>query len=232
MGRKSTGRWRWRILALFLLVFMIGAAWIWWQSQSWRPSRAEYPVQGMLLGEKDGPVTAALLRAAGAGFVYFEASAGSEGRDARFAENLAAIAGSGLPFGAVHLYDPCVPADRQVANFVTIVPRDPEQLPPVISLDKLASTCGDPVIEAGVESELMTFINQVENHTGQPAVLRISQAFEQKYAVAARIERSLWLERDFFEPDYAGRPWTLWTANTYLRAGFGDGPVRWVVVQP
>ncbi len=231
MGRKRAGTWRWRILAAVLLIAMIGAAWGWWQSREWRPARTQFPTQGVLLGAADGPVTPAVLRAAGAGFAYLEASAGAEGRDAIFAENLAALAGSDVPHGAVHAYDPCVPADQQAANFVTIVPRDPAQLPPAIALDTLASSCGDPVIEAGVESELMTFINQVENHTGQPVVLRISASFEERYGIAARIERNLWLESNFREPEYGGRPWTLWTANTYLQAGIGDGPTRWVVVR-
>ena len=47
-----------------------------------------------------------------------------------------------------------------------------------------------------------------------------------------RVERNLWLERDWFQPDYAGRPWTLWTANAALRTAAGPEPVQWVVIQP
>jgi lysozyme len=232
MGRKTSGSWKWRVAGGLLMLAVIAAAWGWWHLQGWRPDRAQYPVQGVLLGEVDGPITAAMLQGAGAGFAYLEASEGADGRDAQFADTLEALAGSGLPVGAVHAYDPCVPADRQAANFVTIVPRDPAQLPPAIALDTLASACNDPVIEAGVESELMTFINQVENHTGQPVVLLISPEFEARYGIAARIERNLWLSRDFLEPEYAGRPWTLWTANTHLDADMAERPLRWVVVRP
>ena len=49
---------------------------------------------------------------------------------------------------------------------------------------------------------------------------------------SGRIERNLWLTRDWWQPDYAGRPWTLWTANSALRTEAGDAPVRWVVLQP
>jgi lysozyme len=231
MGRKARSKWTMRVLAGVMLLAVLAAAWGWWQSRTWRPSREVFPVQGVLLGEADGPVTPAMLQGAGAGFAYLEASSGARGRDALFAANLEALSGSGLPLGAVHAYDPCVPADRQAANFVTIVPRDPAQLPPAIALGKLASECGDPVIEAGLESELMTFINQVENHTGQPVVLRVSPEFEAQYGVAARIERSLWLEGDFLEPEYGGRPWTLWTANRHIEDGVGAGPTRWVVVR-
>jgi lysozyme len=132
----------------------------------------------------------------------------------------------------VHAYDPCVAAERQAANFVTIVPRDETLLPPAIALDKLAAECGDPISEAAVESELTTFLNQVEGHVGTPAVLKLAPEFEARYHVAARIERNLWLERDWLEPAYAGRPWTLWTANSQLRTAVSDEPVRWVVLRP
>ena len=140
--------------------------------------------------------------------------------------------GSGLRFGAVHNYDPCVAAERQAANFVTTVPRDAALLPPAIALDKLAEDCASPVSEAAVESELTTFLNQVEGHVGQSAVLKLSPAFEERYRIAGRIERNLWLARDWRQPDYAGRPWTLWTANSALRTEAGDEPLRWVVLQP
>ena len=232
MARTRKHVWRWRLLAALLLLVMIAAAAGWWYSLSWKPDRSQFPVQGVLIGEQDGEVDFAALHMTGADFVYLEASAGAKGRDAHFSANLAAIANRDMPHGAVHEYDPCVPAERQSANFVTIVPRDPQLLPAAIALDVLASTCNDPIAEAGLESELTTFINQVENHTGQPVVLKVSRAFEERYAIATRIERNLWLESEFVQPDFAGRPWTLWTANNNLRSGLANEPLRWVVVQP
>lgn len=218
---------------MVLLLGLVGlAAVLWFRASDWQPSRGEYPMQGALIGAGDGAVDFNALRATGADFVYIEASHGAEGRDEMFPRNLAAVIDAQLPHGVVHAYDPCVPAQRQAANFVTIVPRDPGMLPPAISLDKLASTCGDPIVEAGLESELTTFINQVEGHAGQPVVLKISQAFEEEHGIATRIERNLWLERDFLEPDYAGRPWTLWSSTSYLRGEGADAALRWVVVQP
>ena len=232
MGKKRAYSWRRRLAALLLLVALVGAGILWWQGRHWAPPRAQFPVQGVLIGAVDGPADFKALRAIGADFVYLEASAGASGRDARFAANLEQVRASALPFGVVHAYDPCVPAERQAANFVTMVPRDSSLLPPAIALDKLADACADPASEAGLESELTTFLNQVEGHVGKPVVLKLSSRFEQRYHLAARIERNIWLERDWFQPDYAGRPWTLWTANSALSTQAGDTPVRWVVVQP
>ena len=236
MGRKRAFPWRWRLAALVLLLALLAGGWGWWQAQHWTPPREQFPVQGVLIGAADGQGAGApdfnALRAIGAGFVYLEASNGASARDAAFAGNLERARDSGLPFGVVHRYDPCVPAERQAANFVTIVPRVAALLPPAIALEKLADQCPDPASEAAVEGELTTFLNQVEGHVGKPAVLMLAPGFEARYHLAARIERNLWLERDWLQPDYAGRPWTLWTANSALRTEASGEPLRWVVLQP
>jgi len=78
----------------------------------------------------------------------------------------------------------------------------------------------------------MTFLNQIEGHVGQSAVLKVAPEFEGRYHIASRLGRNLWLERDWLQPDYAGRPWTLWTANSSLSTAAGPLPLRWVVLQP
>lgn len=232
MGRKRAISWRLRVAALVLLVVLVGGGWLWWQGQHWTPSRHKFPTQGVLIGAADGVPDFTALRAVGARFAYLEASEGAAGRDPQFERNLAAARASGLKVGVVHAYDPCEPAERQADNFMTIVPRERTLLPPAIALSRTAETCKDPLREAAMESELTTFLNEVEGHAGQPAVLMLSNAFEQHYHMAGRIDRALWLDRDWLQPDYAGRPWTLWTANSSLRTEASDVPVRWVVVQP
>jgi lysozyme len=88
------------------------------------------------------------------------------------------------------------------------------------------------VSDQAVESELMTFLNQIETHTGKPVLLKITRAFEKRYRIATTIDRNLWLVRDRFQPEYAGRPWTLWTANSALANEADEEPLHWVVVQP
>lgn len=231
MGRKRAFGWRRRFAAFVVLLALVAGGWAWWRAQHWTPLRSEFPAQGVLVGARDGAIDFNALRAVGADFVYIEASDGAAGRDPAFVGNFQRAASSGLRFGVVHAYDPCVPADRQAANFVTMVPRDAHLLPPAVELSRLADHCADASSEAGVESELTTFLNQIEGHVGKPAVLKISPAFEERYHLAARLDRNLWLERDWLQPDYAGRPWTLWTANSALRTEASDASLRWVVLQ-
>lgn len=232
MGRKQSFSWRRRIAASLLLAVLVAGAMLWWHGRNWAPDRSAYPVQGVLIGASDGEVDFKALKAIGVGFVYLQASSGGKERDPGFARNLREAQASGLQYGAVHEYDPCIPAEQQAANFVTIVPRDSTVLPPAIALDKLANECSDATAEEGVESELTTFLNQMEGHVGKPAVLKISPQFEERYDIAGRMERNLWLERDWLVPEYAGRPFTLWTANSAYRTQGAGSPLRWVVLQP
>lgn len=229
-GKRSG--WRSRLAAFVLLLALGSALYAWWQARHWRPDEALWPDQGALIGASDGAVSFDTIEGLGAKFVYLEASDGAESRDARFPENLAAARAAGLQVGAVHRFDPCIPADGQSANFVTGVPRDDALLPPAILLDRLADDCPEPVRDAAVQSELMTLVNQIESHAGKPAILAPSADFEEKYGVARRIDRHLWLARDWIEPEYAGRPWLLWTANHALQTVAADDPLRWVVVRP
>lgn len=235
-GRRGRGKRRGRpfALAALLLVLIGGAAAGWWQwhSRNWRPSEARWPDQGVLVGDGDGAVRFAVVKGLGGSFAYLEASRGARGRDSAFADHLAAARTAGLAVGAVHVFDPCVPAGAQSENFVIAVPRDRGLLPPAILMEREADYCPEPVSEAAIQSELMTLVNQIEAHAGKPAILAPSADFERRYRVGARIERRLWLTRDLAEPGYAGRPWTLWTANAHLRTEAADTPLRWVVARP
>ena len=232
MRRRGGRKALWRVLGAVLLLALAGGGALWWHLRHWQPDRAAFPVQGVEIGAGDGPVDWPALRSIGADFAYVDASASAFAREPGFIANLEAARAAGLDAGAVHRYDPCQPADRQAANFVTVVPRDPRLLPPVVELDRLAEDCPVRVPAAEIESELTTFINQIETHTGKPAILKVTRRFQDSYAIAGRIDRNLWLVADRIQPGYAGRPWTLWTANSGLMNEAGPAPLRWIVVQP
>lgn len=234
-GRKGRGQrraWVRTVLLVLVLAGLAAGGWWYWQSRHWRPSESRYPEQGVLVGEDDGAVRFAVVKGLGGSFAYLEASRGAKGRDRAFTANLAAARAAGLAVGAVHVFDPCVPADRQAANFVISVPRENSLLPPAILLDGDAEFCPQPVSEAAIQSELMVLVNQIEAHAGKPAILAPTPAFERRYRVGGRIERNLWLSRDLVEPRYAGRPWLLWTANSHWQTDAADRPLRWVVARP
>ena len=221
-----------RLLAAVALLALGLVIWGWWEAGEWRPARDRFTVQGAEIGADDGPVNFAALKAAGADFVYLDASDGATARNRGFEDALERARAAGLQAGALHRFDLCTDAGPQVGNFVTVVPRDPALLPPAVELDLDAERCPAPPAAGALQSELTTFLNQLEAHAGKPAILKLSKAFEARYHVAGMIDRNLWVTGSYLAPGYAGRPWVMWTANARLRSPAADGRLRWVVVRP
>ena len=233
--RKRTGRrlaGGWKVLLILLLLLAVAAAYAWNRARHWRPDEERYPDQGALLNAADGAVDFDTLDGLGAKFVYIEASDGAGEKDVGFPRNFNAAKAAGLEVGAAHHFDPCEVADGQSANFVTMVPRDASLLPPVILLDRTTRDCPTRVSDAAVQSELTTLVNQIEAHAGKPVILAPSEEFEDAYGISRRIDRNLWLTRSWVEPDYASRPYVMWTANRWYSTQAAQVPLRWVVVRP
>lgn len=231
-GRKTPRRWLLRIGALAVLVALAFAAWLWWDMREWRPDEALYPEQGALAPVGGAEVKFATLKAIGAQFVYLPLVLDPlPDAPGSFADRFRRARAADLKVGVVLNFDPCAPADLQSGVFAQMVPRDPGLLPPAIGLTRLADGCSPKVSDAAVESELMTLINQIETHAGKPVILKLSRVFEQRHHTATALGRDLWLTRDRARPDYAGRPWLLWSANSALVSAASEEPVEWVVVQ-
>ena len=231
-ARRAPRRWLLRLAALAVLFGLAFAAWLWWDMREWRPDPALYPEQGALIPAGTAPIRFETPKAIGARFVYLPLTAGA-GAEAPggFADRFAAARAAGLKVGVVLPFDPCRSADTQSGAFAQMVPRDPALLPPAIALQSLAAPCEPKVSDAAVESELMTLINQIELHAGRPVILKLSPGFEERHHTAAALARDLWLARDRARPDYAGRPWLLWSANSARVTEASEEPVEWVVVQ-
>ena len=228
-GRKGLRRWLLRLVALAVLVGLAFAGWLWWDMREWRPDETLYPEQGALVPAGSGAIKFETLKAIGARFVYLPLDADTS--VAGFADRFARARAAGLEVGVMLAFDPCLPADLQSGLLAQMVPRDPRLLPPAIGLVRLADGCNPAVSDAAVESELMTLINQIEMHAGAAVILRLAPTFEARHNTATALSRDLWLMRDRARPDYAGRPWLLWSANSALVTAASEEPVEWVVVQ-
>lgn len=212
------------------LAALLGIYVVWSYATGWTPSRDEYPVQGIVVSEANGKPDWARLGATGVDFAYITAVEGAHGRDTQFQANLEAIQQAGIRYGALHHFDICRLASDQATLFVTTVPRSEKALPPAVQLDFSDSCKGRPN-RALVLSELATFLGQIEAHSGMPAILLLTPEFEKEYKVSSAIDRTVWLEGNWFLPDYSARPWVMWTANTARHVDGVDGPVRWAVVR-
>lgn len=226
----ASGKFRlWRYaaigLALLLALFLL-----WRAVLGWAPSRDDYPVQGIVVDAAHGKLDWPMLAATGVDFAYIAATDGTRQRDARFAANMVGTRDAGVRYGPLHRYDLCRLASDQATLFITTVPRSDTALPTAVEFD-ITEKCASKPDRALVLSEIATFLSQIEAHLGKPAVLKISQEFEAQYRLSASIDRTVWLEKTWALPDYAARPWVMWTANPQRPIDGVDEPVQWVVVR-
>ena len=210
------------------LMVVIGAG-AGWYAVHWTPDRARYPLQGIDVSADDGAVDWLMVRARGADFAYVRATVGAGQRDARFAENWAALGDAQLPHGAVHIFSLCDDARAQAANFVRTVPREGDALPAAVAFD-FTDGCDARPEPAVVIAQARLFLTLTEHYGGKPMLLRVSRSFEKRYGLTQAFDRPAWVVRPFFAPDYTARPWRMWRASSFRRIDGVSGLVHWDVI--
>lgn len=217
-------------LGVALLLGLLALAVILWWAARWTPDRTRFPLQGINVDSSNGEIDWGWMKAAGADFAYVSATIGAKRTDARYKMNLAGARAAGMKVGAIHHYDLCRLAADQAANFIRHVPRRTDALPAVVWLD-FDGSCEDRPTRALLLSELATFLAQIEAHSGKRSLIAPAAAFEKHYDISRDIARTIWLQRDFFEPGYGAHPWTMWQANRYIRLAGAKGTIGWNVVR-
>lgn len=145
-------------------------------------------------------------------FAYIKATEGGDFVDEWFDRNWEGAGAAGLDRGAYHFFTLCRPGDEQAANFLDVVPLDPDALPPVVDLE-LAGNCADRPDREWVERELGAFLDAVESATGQRVVLYVGDDFEGEYHLRDELDRPIWHRRVLLRPDVEG--WWIWQVQGY-----------------
>jgi lysozyme len=223
-----------RLVALGALLAILGGAGLalWLRAPHWHPSDSSYPSQGIDVSHHQGAIDWSALPAQGVDFAYIKASEGGDHRDTRFARNWRASRAGGVRRGAYHFFTLCRPGADQAANFIAAVPVEPDALPPAVDLEYMGNcAAGRPTVEA-FHAELAAFLAAVEAHYGKPALLYLTQEFDEAYQVSARVDRPLWLRSLIFAPRFGARPWTYWQVSNFRRLDGIAGRVDWNVARP
>jgi lysozyme len=211
------------------LAIGVGALVVYLFFLSWHPSTDDYRFQGVDVSAAQGPIDWPVVRAGGADFAYLRATYGATGRDARFEENWRGVYEAGMQRGAYLTYSICQLAADQANIFNTVVPHDDAALPPAVLID-FDDDCPARPERQVVIGEVARLMAMIENHSGKPALLKVSRRFDAWYQLSAAIPRPVWAIGNFFPPDYPARRWRMWQANDRRRIDGIDQPVHWSVV--
>lgn len=207
----------------------VGAVGAYGYARQWRPSVQLYPIQGVDISSEQGLVHWPTVKGAGADFAYLRATDGLTGRDESFTSHWAEASSAGLRRGAYHQFSLCRPAAEQATAFIATVPREEAALPPAIIFD-FQENCRARPEKAQLQRAAQTLIDMIEAHSGRPAVLRVSDDFQDEYDITGIAPRTMWRARNFLAPDAEKQPWVMWRASDLHRIDGVEGPVDWNVV--
>jgi lysozyme len=217
------------LAALAVCALLAGGAWI--MASRWTPERSAFPTQGIDVSYLHGAIDWPSARAARIDFAYIRASEGRDSRDPRFSANWTGARSAGVGRGALHVFTLCAAGSEQAGNFIALVPRDADALPPAIALE-FALSCTQRPDRRVLLREIETFIRMVEAHSERPVMLYVTPEFDERYRVSEAIDRPLWLRSLFREPSYGAHPWVMWQANDRRSVDGVEIPVSWNVVRP
>lgn len=209
-ARPRLRRWPFVVGAVVLGLVAVGA-WGWYRwLPNHRPGLQDGERYGVDVSSHQGSIDWERVAADNMEFAYVKATEGGDFVDAWFDQNWEAAGAAGLDRGAYHFFTLCRPSDEQAANFLDVISDEPGELPPAVDLE-LAGNCSARPERDWVDREVRTFLEEVEEATGQPVVLYIGNDFEDHYRIHDDLDRPIWHRRILRRPDVDG--WWIWQAH-------------------
>lgn len=171
------------------------------------PDRAQYPVWGVDVSHHQGAIDwQSVAREPNLVFAYIKATEGGDWRDRRFAENWRNARGAGLKVGAYHFFTFCRAPLEQAANFLDVVPRDADALPPVVDVEFGGNCSARPSAEV-LRRDLGLFVGAVARELQRRPILYLTPEAHAEFFAGNEGEHRFWIRSLWGEPPPG---WTLW----------------------
>jgi lysozyme len=171
------------------------------------------PIQGIDIARYQGDVDFAQARGAGIHFVYMKGTEGGDYIDPMFYQNWRKARASGMAYGAYHFMTWCRTAAEQAAWFASMVPNDPQALPPVLDLEwNNHSSCKNKFSKEDVLEKVRVMLEAMERHTGKLPIIYTDINFHRDILAGEHFPNAFWLRSVAAEPHqkYHNQPWTFW----------------------
>ena len=149
-------------------------------------------------------------------FIYVKATEGTDIIDENFNQNFFNAKKNNILRGAYHFYSPKSSAAKQALFFCKIVQLEPDDLPPVLDVEKIGDLTPQQLCR-----EIKTWMKIVEKHYGVTPMLYTSYKFRQAYLQTVELDDyPYWIAHYYVDSlSYKG-PWHFWQ---HTDAGRVDG---------
>jgi lysozyme len=176
---------------------------------------AEFDVHGIDVSKYQGDIDWGQVKESGVAFAYIKATEGGDKTDSKFQYNWEASKAAGVPRGAYHFVYWCRPPHEEIANFASIVPNDPEALPPVLDVEPTpeSKSCKRTLYREEAIRDMRLMLEAMERHYGKKPVIYSSVDFYQAILQPdALTDYPIWVRSTKYHPKvrYGDRKWTFW----------------------
>ncbi|MGN0584807.1 MAG: GH25 family lysozyme [Ruminococcus sp.] len=173
------------------------------------PDPDDYPVKGVDISYYQGEIDWNVLSSEDhVKFAFIKATEGSNHQDERFTENWENARNAGVYVGAYHFVSFESSGETQADNFISLVPKQANSLPPVLDLELYnEEVMANPPSKEKVHQILDAMIEKLEAYYGVKPVIYTSSNLYMKYIFGSYWSCDLWLSNTKCEP--LAR-WTFW----------------------
>ncbi|MCC3244547.1 glycoside hydrolase family 25 protein [Methylocystis sp. WRRC1] len=176
---------------------------------------AEFAVHGIDVSKYQGDIDWQAVKDSGVAFAFIKATEGGDRTDSKFQYNWAAAKAAGVPRGAYHFVYWCRPPHEEIGNFASVVPNDPDALPPVLDVEATpeSKSCKRTLYREEALRDMRAMLEQMERHYGKRPIIYSSVDFYQAILHSdALSEYPIWVRSTKYHPKvrYGDRKWTFW----------------------
>lgn len=181
------------------------------------PLLLKYPVKGVDVSHYQGDINWQVLSGENIKFAIIKATEGSSHEDENFAYNYEEAKKTSLYIGAYHFFSFDSPGRKQAENYIKAVPKDEDNLPPVIDFEFYGDKKQYPPQKEEVLKELGEMLISLESYYGKKPIIYVTQATYEQYIKGTYDSYPIWMRSLLIEPNMQ---WTIWQ---YANWGFLKG---------
>lgn len=168
----------------------------------------QWEVFGVDVSTYQGEVDWKTLAEQGVDFAFLKATEGSSLQDTRFAANWEMARAAGVRVGAYHFFSYDSPGETQAENFISMVPAEPDALPPAVDIEFYGNKLQNLPDRAQVKAILDPLLARLEAYYGVKPILYVTDRSYRLYIQGEYQDYPLWVSRPAVAP--LEKNWTFW----------------------
>ena len=144
-------------------------------------------------------------------FAFIKATEGSNFIDKYFVENYKNARKTNLKIGVYHFFSYDSPGDTQAQNFISVVPKTNDMLPPVVDIEFYGDKEKRLPNKENTQKELSILLLTLEKYYEKKPIIYATKKSYDLYIAGSFNDYDIWIRDVFFYPSLSdNRNWTFW----------------------